>query len=160
MYKLKLFIQRIINVKDVLNHLKLFWEVNPRFLVSFGNEASWLRQWLQISFRDHLSCLISDRNPSNKMNSRKRCFVPKCMNTSKSNSNKIFISVPTNITLRKKWFAAVHRNMSEVSPKTSFHCCEDHFNVSQNCCNKINQIYRKMFVFSLKMTWTIISSTN
>lgn len=60
----------------------------------------------------------------------KWCFVPGCTNTSKNSPNKIFISVPKNLKRKKKWFAAARRDLKDVSIKTSFYCCEDHFNVS------------------------------
>lgn len=48
----------------------------------------------------------------------KRCFVPVCNNTS-DNSSKIFLVVPYDDLIRKKWFTAA-----------KLYCCEDHFDVS------------------------------
>lgn len=64
------------------------------------------------------------------MPARKWCFVPGCQNTSRSTPEKVFVTVPKDKKIKKKWFVAARREISDVSEKTVFYCCEDHFNVS------------------------------
>lgn len=73
---------------------------------------------------------------SNIKPSRKKwCFVPRCTNTSINNPEKIFISVPNNLQRKKRWFSAARRELKEVSIKTHFYCCEDHFKLEQDMEN-------------------------
>lgn len=61
----------------------------------------------------------------------KKCFVDYCNNTSQIEPNKIFVSVPNEINLRKTWFEAVRKPVPpNISTKTSYFCCENHFDVS------------------------------
>lgn len=56
------------------------------------------------------------------------CFVPMCKSSDKNTPGKIFLSVPSNPSIRKSWWKAVRREfpMSRANVK----CCQDHFNVS------------------------------
>ncbi|XP_030751406.1 uncharacterized protein LOC115878932 isoform X2 [Sitophilus oryzae] len=82
------------------------------------------------------------------MSSNKWCFVPGCINTSKNNPQKIFISVPRNVLKKKKWFAAARRELKDVSLKTIFFCCEDHFNLTEDMENyyeyKLSKVQARM----------------
>ncbi|XP_044746719.1 uncharacterized protein LOC123308208 [Coccinella septempunctata] len=62
------------------------------------------------------------------MKMTKTCFVPKCLNSSKSAPNKCFIFVPRNPTKRKAWFDAVGATVV----KAVRYCCEDHFNLKED----------------------------
>ncbi|XP_071649786.1 uncharacterized protein [Temnothorax longispinosus] len=62
------------------------------------------------------------------------CFVPLCGSTTKSTPNKVFATVPQDVTLRKKWFNAVRRDNLKNS-KSNFFCCEDHFNLREDMEN-------------------------
>ncbi|KAK4880728.1 hypothetical protein RN001_008874 [Aquatica leii] len=57
----------------------------------------------------------------------KYCIVPRCKNTIKSASDKVFFPVPKDAELRKHWCKVIRRD--EVSPTSCLHCCEDHFNI-------------------------------
>lgn len=56
----------------------------------------------------------------------KKCFIKKCKNNSNNRSKKIFIHVPNNLEVRKKWFTAVQKPLTKTG---NLYCCEDHFNV-------------------------------
>lgn len=58
----------------------------------------------------------------------KWCVVPLCKNTTARTPNKIFITVPREQDIRKKWLRAMKRE--DMSIKSTYYCCEDHFNVS------------------------------
>lgn len=64
------------------------------------------------------------------MVARKWCFVPGCVSTTIKTPTKVFVSVPKEITKRKKWVATVGRDIKDVSSASTIYCCEDHFNVS------------------------------
>lgn len=61
---------------------------------------------------------------------RKVCFVPGCRNSSAKTPEKIFVTVPVAQKRREAWFAAVNRDVTEVSAISPRYCCEDHFDVS------------------------------
>lgn len=63
---------------------------------------------------------------------KKRCFVPLCNNDNHKNPDKIFFSVPKDPDIRKKWFQVSRRADFNSLNKTSYFCCQDHFNVSNN----------------------------
>ncbi|KAK4886121.1 hypothetical protein RN001_002392 [Aquatica leii] len=65
----------------------------------------------------------------------KWCFVPKCTNTSRNSLDKIFIIIPSNLRRKRKWFAAARKELKDVSLKTMFYCCEDHFNLKEDMEN-------------------------
>lgn len=71
-----------------------------------------------------------DQSAEKTVNSSyKYCFVPKCSNTTKSTPGKIFITVPKG-DVRKKWIQQTRRDSDSTSLKSTFYCCEDHFDVS------------------------------
>lgn len=49
------------------------------------------------------------------LKSYRSCFVPLCMNTTKTTPEKMFLNVSQDDKRRIKWFQAVHRD----KPKTS-----------------------------------------
>lgn len=74
----------------------------------------------------------------------KRCFVPRCLNSSLIAPNKLYLSVPKSMIPRAKWIEAVELGTGVKllikSHTTGYYCCEDHFNVSSAIpcsCQKI-----------------------
>lgn len=59
----------------------------------------------------------------------KYCIVPSCKNNIKNAPKKVYFHIPRDAILRSIWFKAMNRT-EELSPNTTLHCCEDHFNVS------------------------------
>lgn len=51
--------------------------------------------------------------------------MPKCTSTSNSTPNKLFFALPSDKKRRRAWIKAVRRNLSDISPKSNMHCCED-----------------------------------
>ena len=85
-------------------------------------------------------------------NSPKYCFVPKCSNSTIICPDKLFVTVPIDQAIRKKWFLKANR-MDGVSSKTkNLHCCQDHFNVSiyYFCLHTTIWIKRALYLFRLK----------
>lgn len=79
---------------------------------------------------DSLVSTKMDNNPREvKKKCTKWCFVPMCQNTELKNPDKVFITVPKSDELRRQWFRAAHREF--LGSKSSFYCCEDHFDVSK-----------------------------
>ncbi|XP_028146575.2 uncharacterized protein LOC114340056 isoform X1 [Diabrotica virgifera virgifera] len=78
------------------------------------------------------------------MKPNKWCFVPGCVNTSKNNSGKIFITIPTNLKKKKRWFVAARRDIKKVSIKTKFFCCEDHFILKEDMENYMEYTLSKV----------------
>ena len=60
-----------------------------------------------------------------KANKYRYCFVPKCLNTSTATPDMLFLYLPKNEALRKKWYNAARREGPVVTLARS--CCEDHF---------------------------------
>ena len=60
----------------------------------------------------------------------KWCVVPQCTNTSKSNPDKLFVSVPKDPKRRKMWLKLARRDPKSISSTSNVFMCEDHFNVS------------------------------
>lgn len=60
----------------------------------------------------------------------KWCIVPKCKSTSIENPNKVFLNVPKEQKIRRKWMNVVRRDPKGISAKTNCFVCEDHFDVS------------------------------
>jgi hypothetical protein len=63
----------------------------------------------------------------------KYCVVPLCTNTTTKTPTKIFIRMPKDANLRRKWSRAMKRDErrgKSFSTDTRHHVCEDHFNVS------------------------------
>ena len=58
-----------------------------------------------------------------------RCFfVPLCKTTSQNQPQKVFLQVPKDKKLKKKWFERSNRQY--YVRNSHFFCCEDHFDVS------------------------------
>ncbi|CAH2101512.1 unnamed protein product [Euphydryas editha] len=57
------------------------------------------------------------------------CAVPMCKNNPRASPNKLFISVPTNQNMRKKWFMLARRDWRTISMKSKKYFCEDHFDL-------------------------------
>lgn len=64
------------------------------------------------------------------------CAVPKCVNTSTKNPEKKFFSSPSDAKRRRTWLKRMRRNPKDLSLKTTFYVCEDHFNVSTGTSEK------------------------
>lgn len=62
----------------------------------------------------------------------KYCVVPFCKNTTVTNPGKLFISLPKDEKIRKKWNRAAKRSKwrNQISSLSSVYICEDHFDVS------------------------------
>lgn len=77
----------------------------------------------------------------------KYCMVPQCKNTTTKTPDKIFVSVPSDSQMRKKWLQVAGRNPDEISTASKLYTCEDHFNVSKftDVCynNSINNYCQK-----------------
>ena len=56
------------------------------------------------------------------------CLVPLCKNTSQNQPQKVFLQVPKDEKLTKKWFERANRQY--YVSNSHFFCCEDHFDVS------------------------------
>ncbi|XP_063873326.1 uncharacterized protein LOC135107418 isoform X1 [Scylla paramamosain] len=67
------------------------------------------------------------------------CFVPTCMNTTRTAPGKWFIAVPRNKTKRRDWWLSVGRSFPVL--KNDYYCCEDHFNLEEDTTN---YLYTKM----------------
>ncbi|KAF2903970.1 hypothetical protein ILUMI_02205 [Ignelater luminosus] len=61
----------------------------------------------------------------------KWCVVPQCTNTSIKTPEKMFVSIPKNTKIRKKWLMLARRNPKDIAASTNAFMCEDHFNVSK-----------------------------
>ncbi|GBL74753.1 hypothetical protein AVEN_243621-1 [Araneus ventricosus] len=63
----------------------------------------------------------------------KYCIVPECAKTTITAPDTLFMNVPNNDVLRKKWCKAMKRD-GKVNPKFSassvLHVCGNHFDVS------------------------------
>ncbi|KAI5720147.1 hypothetical protein M8J77_002590 [Diaphorina citri] len=72
---------------------------------------------------------------SQKMNKMwKGCFVPKCVNTTTRTPNKLFITLPSNLSIKKKWFKQARRPYN-ISDKSTLYACEDHFDIENDIEN-------------------------
>lgn len=61
--------------------------------------------------------------------SYKWCAVPQCKNTSIKTPEKLFVNVPINVKLRRKWFQLARRDPKDVMENSKVFFCEDHFHV-------------------------------
>lgn len=107
----------------------------------------------------------------------KCCAVPMCKSTSISTPQKLFINVPKNAEVRKKWLTLARRDPASLTPTSTSHFCEDHFDVSKDMnfrylfviCQKLDVYYLSLLGyygefkylipntnFSFKMTWKIM----
>ncbi|KAF2890425.1 hypothetical protein ILUMI_15748, partial [Ignelater luminosus] len=55
-------------------------------------------------------------------------LVPQCTNTSIKTPEKMFVSIPKNTKIRKKWLMLARRNPKDIAASTNAFMCEDHFN--------------------------------
>lgn len=62
----------------------------------------------------------------------KWCVVQLCTNTSIKTPEKMFVSIPKNPEIRKKWLMLARRNPEDIAASTNAFMCEDHFNVSKH----------------------------
>ncbi|CAK1547286.1 unnamed protein product [Leptosia nina] len=60
------------------------------------------------------------------------CSVPLCTNTSIKTPEKLFIFVPFDKKLRKKWLELARRDLKGILSTTQLYFCEDHFDLP-NC---------------------------
>lgn len=82
----------------------------------------------------------------------KWCIVPNCNNTSIQTPDKVFLTVPTVEKVRIIWMKAVRRDPKDIALKTVCFVCEDHFDVSNLCCDYyLIVIY--LSTYSSNMTW-------
>ncbi|XP_028176892.1 uncharacterized protein LOC114364789 [Ostrinia furnacalis] len=66
----------------------------------------------------------------------KYCIVPQCTSTSIKTPNKLFIYVPNNQQMRKKWLTLARKyNAHCLSTKSRMYFCEDHFNLPNDMLN-------------------------
>ncbi|CAG9791414.1 unnamed protein product [Diatraea saccharalis] len=66
----------------------------------------------------------------------KYCVVPECKSTTIKTPNKLFIYVPNNIKIRKKWLTLARRNDAhKLSSDSRMHFCEDHFDLPNDIVN-------------------------
>ena len=68
------------------------------------------------------------------------CFVPKCGNTSKKQPDKVFVCVPKDKKVKKKWFKVSNRLTKPTD--SNYFCCEDHFDVSIFLIIEKNVVFR------------------
>uniref|UniRef100_A0A8D8WKF5 THAP-type domain-containing protein n=1 Tax=Cacopsylla melanoneura TaxID=428564 RepID=A0A8D8WKF5_9HEMI len=83
------------------------------------------------------------------------CVVPQCTNTKRTTPDKIFVHVPRDRKIRKRWFVAMRRDkfMSDLS---TAYVCEDHFNVSSLLDFKMSIIRSKlMLTENIREAWMI-----
>lgn len=64
--------------------------------------------------------------------SYKWCVVPACTNTSIKTPEKLFVCVPKNAKMRKKWLQLARRNPDDIADNSVVFFCEDHFDVSKH----------------------------
>ena len=62
--------------------------------------------------------------------SYKWCAVPECKNTTTKTADKLFVTVPKDAKVRKRWLKLARRNPDDIQANTVIFFCEDHFNVS------------------------------
>ena len=74
---------------------------------------------------------------------RKKCFVPRCENSTINTLDKHFFNVPLKPKIRRLWWEAADRKLPML--KGQQFCCEDHFCVSTGYFMRYNYV---IFVFS------------
>ncbi|KAI5646810.1 THAP domain-containing protein [Phthorimaea operculella] len=67
--------------------------------------------------------------------SYKWCAVPKCTNTSIKTPEKLFVSVPKDVKVRRKWLQLARRDPRHISRNTNAFFCEDHFDMENDMAN-------------------------
>ncbi|KAK9891180.1 hypothetical protein WA026_013496 [Henosepilachna vigintioctopunctata] len=65
----------------------------------------------------------------------KWCVVPQCTNTSIKTPQKMFVNLPPNTKIRKKWLILARRNPKDIAVKSHAFMCEDHFNMEKDMAN-------------------------
>ncbi|KAL3271349.1 hypothetical protein HHI36_021835 [Cryptolaemus montrouzieri] len=66
----------------------------------------------------------------------KYCLVPQCKSTSIKTPNKLFIYVPNNKQMRKKWLKLARRDDAHsLSINSRMYFCEDHFDLPNDMEN-------------------------
>ncbi|KAJ8974941.1 hypothetical protein NQ317_008418 [Molorchus minor] len=61
----------------------------------------------------------------------KYCLVPQCKSTTIKTPNKLFIYVPNNEQIRKKWLKLARRDDAQsLSTNSRMYFCADHFDAS------------------------------
>ncbi|KAK9880722.1 hypothetical protein WA026_021849 [Henosepilachna vigintioctopunctata] len=65
----------------------------------------------------------------------KWCLVPQCTNTSIKTPEKMFVNLPLNTKLLKKWLILSRRNPKDIAAKSHAFMCEDHFNMEKDMAN-------------------------
>ncbi|KAF2900823.1 hypothetical protein ILUMI_05362 [Ignelater luminosus] len=61
----------------------------------------------------------------------KWCVVPQCTNTSIKTPEKMFVPIPKNTKIRKKWLMLARRNPKDIAASTNAFMREDHFNTKK-----------------------------
>ncbi|XP_047542880.1 zinc finger protein 655-like isoform X1 [Vanessa atalanta] len=79
--------------------------------------------------------------------SYKWCAVPECTNTSLKTPEKLFVSVPKNVEVRRKWLQLARRDPNDISSSSNIFFCEDHFDMEKDMAN----YYQYKMGFSLKI---------
>ncbi|KAJ8983997.1 hypothetical protein NQ317_006850 [Molorchus minor] len=60
----------------------------------------------------------------------KYCLVPQCKSTTIKTPNKLFIYVPNNEQIRKKWLKLARRDdVHSLSTNSRMYFCADHFDI-------------------------------
>ncbi|KAF9798468.1 hypothetical protein SFRURICE_012496 [Spodoptera frugiperda] len=66
----------------------------------------------------------------------KNCVVPQCTSTSINTPNKLFIYVPNDVKIRRKWLTLARRDDAHsLSTKSRMYFCEDHFDLPNDMLN-------------------------
>ncbi|XP_050677768.1 uncharacterized protein LOC126974350 [Leptidea sinapis] len=68
------------------------------------------------------------------------CSVPLCTNTSIKTPEKLFIFVPFDKKLRKKWLELARRDLEGILPTTQLYFCEDHFDLPNYMANYMEYV--------------------
>ncbi|CAH2094798.1 unnamed protein product [Euphydryas editha] len=67
----------------------------------------------------------------------KCCAVPMCKSTSIRTPKKLFIHVPKNAQIRRKWLKLARRHPASLTPKSTSYFCEDHFDLQNDMENYV-----------------------
>ncbi|KAF9793582.1 hypothetical protein SFRURICE_021599 [Spodoptera frugiperda] len=76
----------------------------------------------------------------------KNCVVPQCTSTSINTPNKLFIYVPNDVKIRRKWLTLARRDDAHsLSTKSRMYFCEDHFDLPNDMLNytEVSQVRMK-----------------
>ncbi|KAF2886101.1 hypothetical protein ILUMI_20073 [Ignelater luminosus] len=72
------------------------------------------------------------------------------MYTSIKTPEKMYVSIPKNTKIRKKWLMLARRNPKDIAASTNAFISEEHFNIEQDMAN-----YRQ---YTMAFSQTIIAS--